>query len=104
MKSVLSHESDAGRGHTEPLEGVPQPCMPQCRHILVSLSSEGATAGDGRGPLEKLALAAGSAASGHNSPVTKCKVLSSHLSPEFFLCLWDQVSSSTILSNYFIFS
>lgn len=67
--------------------------------------SGGATAGGGRVPLKKVALAAaGSAAAGHNSQVTKCKVLSSHLSPEFFLCLWDQVSSSAILSNYFIFS
>lgn len=42
VKSVLSHESDAGRGHTEPsAEDVPHPCMPQCRHSLVSLSSVG---------------------------------------------------------------
>lgn len=59
------------------------------------------TAGD---PSRRWLWQQGSAASVHNSPVTKCKVLSSHLSPEFFLCLWDQVSSSAILSNYLIFS
>lgn len=34
---------------------------------------------------------------------TKCKVPLPTFSPEFFLCLWDQVPSSAILSNYFIF-
>lgn len=68
MKSVLSHESDAGRGHTEPSveDGPTLACL--SAGTAWGACPWGATAGDSREPPEKVALAAaGSAASGHSS-------------------------------------